>query len=40
MIGYKVGDESVKAGEFIPFVNRIWPGDYDADRTSAALSRP
>ena len=39
MIGYKVGDESVKAGEFIPFVNRIWPGDYDADRTSAALSR-
>ena len=36
---YKVDDKALSAAEFIPFVNQVWPGDYDMDRTQAALSR-
>lgn len=36
---FKVDDRSLDAMAFLSFVNRIWPGDYDADKTQAALQR-
>ena len=36
---YKVNDQELNASTFIMFVNRVWPGDYDLDKTQAALSR-
>lgn len=36
---YKVGDRELNASIFVPFVNQIWPGDYDRKRTDEALSR-
>jgi ribosomal protein S18 acetylase RimI-like enzyme len=35
---YKVDDRQISAADFIAFVNKVWPGKYDADRTAAALS--
>ena len=39
MMEYKVNDQELNASMFIPFVNRIWPGDYDMDKTQTALSK-
>ncbi len=36
---YRIGDRQLDAAAFIAFVNKVWPGKYDEDRTSAALSR-
>lgn len=36
---YKVGDRELNASIFVPFVNQIWPGDYDRTKTDEALSR-
>ena len=36
---YKIGDSQLDASTFITFVNKVWPGEYDADRTAAALSK-
>ncbi|GFI09130.1 hypothetical protein IMSAG025_01207 [Muribaculaceae bacterium] len=36
---YKVDDKELNAITFIPFVNQIWQGDYDIERTQCALSR-
>ena len=36
---YKVNDQELNATMFITFVNKVWPGDYDLDKTQAALSR-
>ena len=36
---YKVNDQELNASTFITFVNRVCPGDYDLDKTQAALSR-
>lgn len=36
---YRVNDQDLNASMFIPFVNRIWPGDYDMDQTQTALSK-
>ena len=36
---YKVNDQELNASTFITCVNRVWPGDYDLDKTQAALSR-
>lgn len=36
---YKVDDRGLDAAVFLPFVNRIWPGEYDRDRTQSALSK-
>ena len=36
---YKVDDKQLTAADFLSFVNRIWPGDYDEKRTQEALSR-
>lgn len=39
MMEYKVNDQILNASVFIPFVNRIWPGDYDVEKTRIALSK-
>lgn len=36
---YIVDDKSLRAAEFIPFANRVWPGNYDAERAGKALSK-
>ena len=36
---FRANDRDLCAAAFISFVNRIWPGDYDMDRTQAALKR-
>lgn len=36
---YRVDDRALRAAAFLSFVNRVWPGEYDPDRTEAALSR-
>lgn len=39
MIEYKVDDKEMNASFFVSFVNQIWQGDYDIERTQAALSK-
>lgn len=36
---YKVDDKELDASLFISFVNQIWQGDYDIERTQTALSK-
>ena len=36
---YKVNDQWLNASVFIPFVNKVWPGDYDEEKTQSALSK-
>ena len=36
---YRVDDRSLQPGPFLAFVNRIWPGEYDAERTGQALAK-
>ena len=36
---YRVDDKQLSAPVFLSFVNQIWPGDYDAERTQEALSK-
>lgn len=36
---YKIDDRQLDGGTFIAFVNQVWPGQYDEERTSAALSK-
>lgn len=36
---YRVDDRGFDATAFLPFVNQIWPGDYDLQKTKRALSR-
>lgn len=36
---YRVDDKQLNASVFLEFVNQIWPGSYDVERTQAALSR-
>ncbi|MBR3357922.1 MAG: GNAT family N-acetyltransferase [Solobacterium sp.] len=36
---YTVDDKQLNAADFIAFVNNVWPGEYDEQRTSAALSK-
>ena len=38
-IQYTTDDRELNAAAFLPFVREIWPGDYDPERTQAALSR-
>ena len=39
MISYQVGDGALTAEAFLKLVNRVWPGEYDIERTEAALAR-
>lgn len=36
---YKVNDTELVSSVFIPFVNQIWQGNYDIERTQIALSK-
>ncbi len=36
---FRVNDADLMASVFIPFVNQIWQGNYDTDRTQIALSK-
>ena len=39
MIHYRVDDRELAAAEFLAFVNQIWQGNYEMQKTQAALSR-
>ena len=36
---YHVDDRALEAEEFLSFASRVWPGDYDVEKTRAALTR-
>ncbi|MEQ3189020.1 GNAT family N-acetyltransferase [Enterocloster aldenensis] len=36
---YKVDDKEMNASFFVSFVNQIWQGDYNIERTQVALSK-
>ena len=36
---YLTDDQQLDASVFLAFVNQVWPGDYDAERTQNALSK-
>ena len=36
---YFVDDKALDADLFIPFVNQVWPGSYNIERTQNALSK-
>ena len=36
---YRIDDKMLNASVFIPFVNQVWPGDYNAEKTQSALSK-
>ena len=36
---YRVDDRQLDAVTFVAFVNQVWPGKYDEEKTAAALSR-
>ena len=36
---YIVDDRALSAEQFLELVNQVWPGDYDAEKTGAALGR-
>ncbi len=36
---YIVDNQGLDASTFISFANRVWPGDYDLDKTREALSK-
>ena len=36
---YIIDDRQLDAAGFIAFVNKAWPGNYDEDKTSIALSK-
>ena len=39
MIRYKVDDIELDVYEFVSFVNKVWQGEYDAERTRDALTK-
>ena len=36
---YIVDDQKLDVMDFIEFVNKVWPGDYDKEKTSAAIKK-
>lgn len=36
---YKVDDREITAETFLDFARRVWPGEYDLEKTRAALKR-
>ena len=36
---YRVDDRELDATRFIAFVNQVWPGSYDEEKTRSALSK-
>lgn len=39
MMDYQVDDKELNASTFLSFVNQVWPGNYDVERTQSALSK-
>ena len=39
MINYRTNDQKLNASVFIPFANKVWPGNYDMTKTQTALSK-
>lgn len=39
MVEYRWNEPGPEAGEFLEFVQQVWPGDYDRSRTAEALGR-
>ena len=39
MIRYNTNDIELDVQEFISFVNKVWQGDYDEDKTEGALGK-
>lgn len=39
MVRYKVDDRKLDVSEFLGFVNKVWQGDYDAEKTREALAK-
>lgn len=37
MVEYKIDDKGLNANTFISFVKRVWPGNYDYEKTQDAL---
>lgn len=37
MVEYKIDDKELSAVTFLSFVKRIWPGNYDCEKTKEAL---
>lgn len=36
---YRVDDQELETPVFPSFVNKVWPGNYDVDKTRAALAK-
>ena len=36
---YKVDDKELRTDTFLSFVDKIWPGNYDTEKTEAALTK-
>ena len=36
---YRADDRELQAAVFVEFVNQVWPGNYDMERTRDALSK-
>ena len=36
---FRVDDKALNAVTFLAFVNQVWPGSYDTERTQCALAR-
>ena len=36
---YRYDDRALDAGTFLALVQQVWPGEYDAEKTRAALAR-
>lgn len=36
---YRIDDKMLNASVFLTFVNQVWPGDYDNEKTQNALSK-
>ena len=34
---YRIDDKMLNASAFLTFVNQVWPGDYDIEKTKNAL---
>lgn len=39
LMEYRINDQRLTAAAFISFANQIWQGDYDLEKTAAALSK-
>lgn len=31
---YRIDDQALSAERFLPFVNQVWPGNYDVEKQS------